>query len=95
MTIGERLPWPPANNAAPPDTSRVKLERDPEPLYIEWAWQPSVRVSLAAGISTSIPLRAVDSSSQFRFSVEALTHHLERGSCFANPRGRDQTRRRP
>lgn len=70
----------------PDGTSRVTIERDPEPLYIErglgsYLFDVDGRrfLDLNCNFTTLIHGHA------FAPVVEALTHQLHRGSCFANP----------
>ncbi|MGY4183037.1 glutamate-1-semialdehyde 2,1-aminomutase [Bradyrhizobium sp. USDA 4518] len=70
----------------PDGTSRVTIARDPEPLYIErgvgsYLFDVDGRrfLDLNCNFTTLIHGHA------FAPVVEALTHQLERGSCFANP----------
>ncbi|MDI3567379.1 aspartate aminotransferase family protein [Bradyrhizobium sp. Arg816] len=70
----------------PDGTSRVTIDRDPTPLYIErgigsYLFDVDGRrfVDLNCNFTTLIHGHA------FAPVVEALTHQLQRGSCFANP----------
>lgn len=70
----------------PDGTSRVTIERDPTPLYIErgmgsYLFDADGRrfLDLNCNFTTLIHGHA------FGPVVEALTHQLQRGSCFANP----------
>ncbi|WFU14528.1 aspartate aminotransferase family protein [Bradyrhizobium sp. CB3481] len=70
----------------PDGTSRVTVERDPEPLYIDrgegsYLFDVDGRryLDLNCNFTTLIHGHA------FAPVVEALTHQLQRGSCFANP----------
>lgn len=70
----------------PDGTSRVTIERDPEPLYVErglgsYLFDVDGRrfLDLNSNFTTLIHGHA------FTPVVEALTHQLQRGSCFANP----------
>lgn len=70
----------------PDGTSRVTIERDPGPLYIErglgsYLFDVDGRrfLDLNCNFTTLIHGHA------FAPVVEALTHQLQRGSCFANP----------
>lgn len=70
----------------PDGTSRVTIERDPAPLYVErgigsYLFDVDGRqfLDLSANFTTLIHGHA------FAPVVEALTHQLQRGSCFANP----------
>lgn len=75
-----------AQKVFPDGTSRVTIERDPTPLYIErgmgsYLFDVDGRrfLDLNCNFTTLIHGHA------FGPVVEALTHQLQRGSCFANP----------
>lgn len=75
-----------ARRVFPDGTSRVTIERDPEPLYIErgvgsYLFDLDGRrfLDLNCNFTTLIHGHA------FAPVVEALTRQLQRGSCFANP----------
>ncbi|UPK20624.1 aspartate aminotransferase family protein [Bradyrhizobium sp. 131] len=75
-----------AQKVFPDGTSRVTIERDPTPLYIDrgmgsYLFDVDGRrfLDLNCNFTTLIHGHA------FGPVVEALTHQLQRGSCFANP----------
>ncbi|MCP3380225.1 aspartate aminotransferase family protein [Bradyrhizobium sp. CCGUVB4N] len=75
-----------AQRVFPDGTSRVTIERDPTPLYIERGMGSYLAdvdgrrfLDLNCNFTTLIHGHA------FGPVVEALTHQLQRGSCFANP----------
>ncbi|MGV7218883.1 aspartate aminotransferase family protein [Bradyrhizobium sp. UFLA05-112] len=70
----------------PDGTSRVTVERDPEPLYIERGeGSYLVDVDGRRFLDLNCNFTALIHGHAFAPVVEALTHQLQRGSCFANP----------
>lgn len=70
----------------PDGTSRVTVERDPEPLYIDRG-EGSYLFDLDGRrfLDLNCNFTALIHGHAFAPVVEALTHQLQRGSCFANP----------
>lgn len=70
----------------PDGTSRVSIERDPEPLYIErGSGSYLVDVDGRRFLDLNANFTTLIHGHAFAPVVEALTHQLQRGSCFANP----------
>lgn len=70
----------------PDGTSRVTVERDPEPLYIDRGeGSYLVDVDGRRFLDLNCNFTALVHGHAFAPVVEALTHQLQRGSCFANP----------
>lgn len=70
----------------PDGTSRVTVERDPEPLYTERGEGSYLfDVDGRRFLDLNCNFTALIHGHAFAPIVEALTHQLQRGSCFANP----------
>lgn len=70
----------------PDGTSRVSIERDPEPLYIErGSGSYLVDVDGRRFLDLNANFTTLIHGHAFAPVVEALTDQLQRGSCFANP----------
>ncbi|MCC8948195.1 aspartate aminotransferase family protein [Bradyrhizobium sp. Arg62] len=70
----------------PDGTSRITIERDPIPLYIErGAGSYLIDVDGRRYLDLNCNFTTLIHGHAFAPVVEALTHQLQRGSCFANP----------
>ncbi|MCP1838566.1 MULTISPECIES: aspartate aminotransferase family protein [unclassified Bradyrhizobium] len=70
----------------PDGTSRITIERDPVPLYIDrGAGSYVFDVDGRRFLDLNCNFTTLIHGHSFAPVVEALTHQLERGSCFANP----------
>lgn len=75
-----------ARSVFPDGTSRVTIERDPEPLYIERGLGSHLfDVDGRRFLDLNCNFTTLIHGHAFAPIVEALTRQLQRGSCFANP----------
>lgn len=75
-----------AQHVFPDGTSRVTIERDPEPLYIERGSGSYVfDVDGRRFLDLNCNFTTLINGHAFPPVVEALTQQIQRGSCFANP----------
>ncbi|MBH5373154.1 aspartate aminotransferase family protein [Bradyrhizobium glycinis] len=79
-----------AQKVFPDGTSRVTIERDPTPLYIERGMGSYLfDVDGRSFLDLNCNFTTLIHGHAFGPVMEALTHQLQRGTCFANPTERE------